>query len=71
MFLKIPRRMPSYFFELPTEVFYILISAQGSDFSNALSVVNQIFFCHSNPAVDDVIHAGDSKRFFVDVLEIA
>ncbi|MNI75357.1 hypothetical protein D3C73_1314980 [compost metagenome] len=62
--------MPGQLFELPAEVFNVLISAPGSDFRNALGVVNQVFFGHTNPAVDNVIHAGNSKRFFVDVLKI-
>lgn len=66
--LVVSRRMSSHLFELPAKVFHILISAPGSDFSNALCVLNQVFLCHTNSAIDNVIHAGDPKRFFVDVL---
>ena len=60
-----------YLFELPAEVLHILIAASRSDFGNALGAMNQILFRDSNPAVDDIIHAGNSEGFLVDALEVA
>lgn len=70
MLQEIPRRKACSLFELPAEVFRMLIAASHGDFSNAQIAVYQIFFGQSNAALNHVLHAGDAEGFLVDGLKI-
>lgn len=63
MLLKIFRGVSGYPLKLPAKMLYILISAPGGNLADTLGIVNQIFLCHTDPAVDDIINAGDAEGF--------
>jgi len=71
MLLELFRGYTRDLFELPAKVLYIAVSAPVSYLRNRIPMMSEILFGQSNSAVDDIIHAGHPKGFFINGLQVA
>ncbi len=68
IFTELSRRHAAKFAELPAEMFRVAIAAKPGNLRNALFRVGKEILCHSQPALNDVIHTRDSELLFVQKL---
>lgn len=57
--------------ELAAEMLDIGVAAEGGDLGDFMLAEAQLLLGQPNPALDDILHAGDAEGGFVDGLEVA
>ena len=57
--------------ELTAEVFHIAIAAEFRNLGNGFIRIHELVLRQTNPAFDDIIHAGDTEAGFVQGLQVS
>ena len=70
LLLELFRRYTCHLFKLSAKMLHVMVSTPVGNLCNRILMVSKILFSQSNSTMDNIIHTGQPKGFFINKLQV-